>query len=134
MDESLVRLVWQRAGFRCEYCLMPQEDDTLTFQIDHIIAEQHRGPTRPGNLALACYACNHYKGPNLSGIDRQGSSFIPVRLLNPRRHKWTKHFRYEGPELRGLTPIGRATVDVLAINLPHRITLRDFLMKAGLFF
>lgn len=26
MDDSLVKLVWQRAGRRCEYCLMPQDD------------------------------------------------------------------------------------------------------------
>src|SRR5712691_11314135 len=30
MDAVLVRLVWRRAGNRCEYCRMPQEhDDTL---------------------------------------------------------------------------------------------------------
>jgi hypothetical protein len=134
MDESLVRLVWERAGSRCEYCLLPQEHDTLTFQIDHVIAAQHSGASRPNNLALACFACNHHKGPNLSGIDPLGSSFVPVRLFNPRRHKWSKHFRYESAELRGLTPIGRATVAALAINLPDRVALREFLMQARLFF
>jgi len=134
MDESLVRAVWHRAGSRCEYCLMPQEHDTLTFQIDHIIAQQHGGPTKLANLTLSCFACNHYKGPNISGIDKLTSQLVPVRLFNPRRHKWSKHFRYEGANLRGVTAIGRTTVEVLAINLPHRVALREFLIKAGLFF
>jgi hypothetical protein len=134
MDEALLRLVWQRAASRCEYCLMPQEYDTLTFQVDHIIAHQHGGPTRASNLALACFACNHHKGPNISGIDFLGSPLLPVRLFHPRRHKWSRHFHYHGAELRGRTAIGRVSVQVLAINLPHRLALRDFLMKAHLFF
>ena len=32
-------------------------------QIDHIIAEQHRGKTQLGNLCLACPRCNKNKGP-----------------------------------------------------------------------
>src|SRR5262245_27457841 len=125
MDESLVRLVWTRANSCREYCLMKQENDTLTFQIDHVISEQHGGPTKPSNLALACYACNHYKGPNISGIDPLGIPYLPVRLFNPRRHKWSKHVRYAGSELRGLTAIGRVTVAVLGINRPHRVELRE---------
>jgi len=134
MEDSLIQLVWERANSRCEYCFMPQEHDTLTFQIDHVIAVQHGGPTRPGNLALACFACNHHKGPNLSGIDPLGDPFLPVRLFNPRRHKWSKHFRYQGGELYGLTAMGRVTVAVLAINLPHRVELRDYPIKGGPFF
>lgn len=28
--------------------------DALPFQVDHIIAEKHHGPTAEGNLALSC--------------------------------------------------------------------------------
>jgi hypothetical protein len=38
-----------------------------------------------------------------------------------------------GAQLFGLTPIGRVTVEVLGINLPHRVALRDFLIQVGLF-
>ncbi len=62
---SLERLVRRRALGCCEYCGLPEQYSSAPFQMDHIIAEQHRGPTVPSNLALACCACNHHKGPNL---------------------------------------------------------------------
>ena len=42
----------------CEYCLLPQRFDVLTFQIDHVIARKHRGSDEPDNVALVCFACN----------------------------------------------------------------------------
>jgi hypothetical protein len=55
MDAALERLVRERARHCCEYCLMPQEYDRLQFEMDHIIARKHHGPTVAGNLALACF-------------------------------------------------------------------------------
>ena len=54
-------------------------------------------------------------------------------LFNPRRHKWSYHFRYEGGKLVGRTAIGRTTVEVLRINLPNLVALREVLMEDGLF-
>src|SRR5436309_1771575 len=54
MDAALEQAVWTRAGNACEYCCMPQALYRIPFQIDHIIAEQHGGPTTLDNLALAC--------------------------------------------------------------------------------
>src|SRR5205807_2289790 len=107
MDAALQELVWERAVRRCEYCRMLQDHDDTLFQIDHIIAVCHGGPTRPGNLALACFLCNSFKGPNLSGVDPTTRRIVP--LYNPRRHKWARHFRWNGGELIGSTPQGRAT-------------------------
>jgi hypothetical protein len=101
------------------------------FEIDHIIAEKHRGPTRAGNLCYACFACNNHKGTNISGIDSEKKTI--VSLFNPRRHKWSKHFRWDGPVLVGLTPAGRATIAVLEINLDYRVDLRQSLIDIGLF-
>ena len=57
MERALEQLVWRRARRRRrEYCRMPQEFDDTTFQIDHIIARSHGGPTRSRNLCLACFA------------------------------------------------------------------------------
>ncbi len=61
MEAALVRLVWQRARDCCEYCRLPQAYSNLTFEIDHIIAQKHGGPTNPANLALSCFFCNSYK-------------------------------------------------------------------------
>ena len=131
MDRALEELVWRRAGGRCEYCQLSQESHELSFEIDHIIALEHRGPTRASNLCLACFACNNHKGTNLSGIDPKTKSI--VSLFNPRRHKWRRHFRWDGPVLVGLTPTGRATVIVLEINLDYRIDLRQGLIDEGVF-
>jgi hypothetical protein len=54
MDAALTRLIWQRAKGQCEYCQMPQAADDDPFEIDHIIARKHRGPTVAGNLCLSC--------------------------------------------------------------------------------
>lgn len=86
MRRALEREVWNRAGGCCEYCRMPQEYDETPFELEHIIAELHGGPTIPSNLCLAYFACNRRKGPNLGGIDpRTGQR---VWLFNPRRHGW----------------------------------------------
>jgi hypothetical protein len=132
MRQALINLVWQRAGNRCEYChLSIHQMPDLAFEIDHIRAIKHRGPTQAGNLCLACFACNNHKGANLSGYDPVGKQV--VTLFNPRRHKWAKHFRWDGPVLVGLTPIGRVTVIVLEINLDYRVDLRQGLIDEGVF-
>jgi hypothetical protein len=99
--------------------------------IDHNIAKKHRGSSRPGNLCLARAAYNNHKGTDLSGIDEITRKIVP--LFNPRRHKWSRHFRWDGPVLVGLTPVGRATVAVLEINLDHRVALRQGLIDEGVF-
>lgn len=131
MDKALAELVWERARHCCEYCQMPQIYDALPFEIDHIIAEQHRGKTVSSNLALACFADNHHKGPNLAGIDPKTRR--RTWLFNPRRHRWSRHFRWNGPVLVGRTSVGRATIAVLGINLAHRVRHRAELIAEGVF-
>jgi HNH endonuclease len=131
MELWLEELVWQRAGSRCEYCQVPQAHDRLPYEIDHIIARKHRGPTRASNLCLACFACNNHKSANVAGVDPKTKRI--VKLFNPRRHKWHRHFRWDGPVLVGLTPIGRTTVIVLEINLDYRLDFRQGLIEEGVF-
>lgn len=131
MNLRLERLVWRRAQRTCEYCQLPQEYDELPFQIDHILARKHGGLTTAQNLALACFPCNNHKGPNIAGRDPLTERI--VRLFHPRRHKWRQHFQRNGPFLEGRTPIGRSTIAVLEINLPHRVTLRQALIDENAF-
>ncbi|SRR5437867_1786306 len=70
MDARLKETVRRRAEYRCEYCHLPEAIAELPFQFDHVVAVQHGGLATEDNLALACARCNRYKGPNLSGIDR----------------------------------------------------------------
>ena len=132
MDAALARQVRERAGHACEYCRMPEAFyPTTPFPIDHIIARQHGGPTIPENLALSCLHDNTHKGPNIAGIDPLTGRI--TRLFNPRRDKWTRHFRWEGPLLVGKTSVGRTTIVVLAMNHPDAVAVRQSLTEEGLF-
>jgi hypothetical protein len=68
ISNALRDLVRNRAGNRCEYCLLP-EAFLVPHEPDHVIASQHGGPTSSENLALACFDCNRRKGPNISSVD-----------------------------------------------------------------
>jgi hypothetical protein len=132
MDKLLAERVRRRANYTCEYCRMPQEFyPTVPFPIDHVIAQQHGGPTALGNLALSCLHDNGHKGPNIAGLDPRTKWLTP--LFNPRRHKWDRHFRWDGPYLVGRTAIGRTTVAVLAMNEPAVVEVRAALIEEGLF-
>lgn len=131
MDRLLREKVWSRARSRCEYCQMPQEFIDAIHEVDHVIAEKHRGATSLENLALACFHCNNHKGPNIAGIDPSTGNLS--RLFHPRNDDWQAHFQWQGPLLVGLTPIGRATLEVLAINVRHRLIHRQALIAEGVF-
>lgn len=131
MEAALVRWVWQRAGSCCEYCHVPQDLDDTPFEIDHVIARKHGGPTVASNLALSCFWCNSFKGSDIASLAPRTRKLTP--LFNPRRHKWTRHFHWDGPVLVGRTSIGRVTIAVLNINDPFRVELREGLIVEGLF-
>src|SRR5437867_6035524 len=129
MDETLATAVRQRAGHRCEYCLVPQAFYQTVFEIDHIIAKQHGGNTVLSNLALSCLHCNGHKGPNIAGLDPLTKRL--TKLFHPRRHKWDRHFRWQGPYLVGRTAVGRVTIAVLAMNDSDAVRAREELMAEG---
>jgi hypothetical protein len=119
----LRRLVIRRAGNRCEYCLLAQIGQEATFHIDHIIPESQGGETDEDNLALACVSCSLRKQARQSGIDLESGKHVP--LFHPRRDVSAEHFRWDGVELEGITPKGRATVRVLRLNRPSILLIRD---------
>lgn len=129
MDAILAGGVRRRAGGRCEYCRLPERAASVPFEIDHVIARKHGGPTVAGNLALACFYCNSFKGSDIAGLDPKTNGL--TRLFHPRRHRWARHFRWDGPELVGRTAIGRTTIRVLQINRPEALILRESLMAEG---
>ena len=110
---------------------MPGDFDPTPFEIDHIIAEKHDGPTAASNLCLSCFYCNSFKGSDIASLDAMTRRLTP--LFNPRRHKWSRHFRWEGPYQVGRTAIGRVTIVLLRINDPFRVEFRGELMAENLF-
>jgi hypothetical protein len=81
MNRALEQQVWERARSFCEYCRFSSQYAEAPFQVDHIVAQKHGGESVPENLALSCYNCNSYKGPNIAGIDPVSGKM--VRLFNP---------------------------------------------------
>src|SRR2546421_3640071 len=130
MDPALQDFVPRPAGFRCEYCMLPEALVSTPFQFDHIIAQSHGGETTADNLAFACFHCNNFKGPNLAGVDVQSGEV--VRLFHPRRDAREEHFAWEGERLIGRSSIGRATIEALRLNHAHRVSLRRSLLREGI--
>ncbi len=120
----------RRFGGACEYCRVHQNDfDFFTFHVEHIIPRQHGGSDDAENLCLACRECNSAKGTNLTGL--LDGRIIP--LFHPRRQVWKRHFRWRGTVLVGKTRTGKVTVQVLNINSPARVIVRQSLRHEGRF-
>lgn len=123
MDERVRQFVRDRSKDRCEYCRIPQRHFVQTFHIEHIVALSHGGEDSSENAAVACRRCNLHKGPNLSGLDPLTGGL--TRLFHPRQDLWADHFEQEeSGQILGRTPIGRTTVEVLAMNAERRVELR----------
>ena len=123
IPESLRREVVQRAGDRCEYCLLPASLSFYPHEVDHVIAIKHGGATTADNLAFACWRCNRYKGTDLGSFDpRTGEHSF---LFNPRTQKWEDHFNQQGTQIIGKTSEGRTTVYLLKLNIQERIKERE---------
>ena len=120
-----------RAGCRCEYYLLHEEDAWEPHQPDHIIARKHRGLTAPNNLARTCAVCNRHKGSDLASIDEVTARV--VRLFHPRRYSWRRHFRLAGGRIIPRTAVGRVTEFLLQLNRPDRVQLRAVLRRKGLY-
>ena len=126
---SLRRLVRDRAGERCEYCLFPVIAAFYPHEIDHVVAEKHDGQTAENNLCLSCWFCNRHKGSDLTSIDPQTDAITP--LFHPRQDRWEDHFRLIGADIAGITPQGRTTVRMLHFNDADQLELRAALIALG---
>ncbi len=122
IPKALRREVIERAGKRCEYCLLPAEVAFFTHEADHVVAEKHGGATDIDNLALSCWRCNRHKGSDLTSFDPETLQLSP--LFNPREQVWTEHFAQETERIVGLTSEGRTTVNLLQLNSEARLIER----------
>jgi len=123
------RLVAERASFRCEYCLIHEEDSYHSHHIDHVISRKHGGDSSAENLAYACLRCNAWKGTDIGSLDVRSGRF--VGLFNPRRQRWSDHFVLRGAVIEPLSSEGEATSRLLKLNLAPRVAERWVLVKLG---
>ena len=129
IPEALRRMVTERAGYCCEYCLIHQYDSLYTHEVDHIIPEKHRGETSANNLCLSCLECNRNKGSDFGSFDPETDQI--TLLFNPRQQVWRDHFRLEGARIVPLSAEGRVTVFVLDLNDEIRVRARRALIESG---
>jgi hypothetical protein len=131
MTPALREQIRERAAGHCEYCQMPQSCTMLPHEADHIRSQKHRGPTTLDNLCWACALCNGFKGSDVAGHDPVTDELVP--LFNPRSCVWSDHFAWNGPVLIGTTRNGRATIELLQINMYERVEHRRLLIESALF-
>jgi hypothetical protein len=119
MTPAVKARVRKRAGHRCEYCQLRQDDSPLaTLHVEHILPRVHGGSDDLGNLALACIDCNLHKGPNLTGIDPETERVTP--LFHPRHDRWEDHLQWRGIYVRGIGDL-RATTDFWLLDPHHHM-------------
>jgi hypothetical protein len=133
MNEVLYEFIAGRAGFRCEYCHAPAALFNFPLEVEHVIPSSRARDDSPENLALACRACNVFKGSATRG--QAPGTGAEVELFHPRRHRWEDHFQFnpESAELIPVTPIGRATAARLRLNHISQLRARREWMRLGQF-
>ena len=129
VTEELRAVVAQRAGRRCEYCLIGEHDTGFPHQVDHIVSRKHGGLSTLENLALACVLCNRYKGSDLASLDSETGELF--RLFDPRQDRWADHFLLRGPVIEPVSAIGRVTVRLLRLDAAERTAERQLLQQLG---
>lgn len=131
IPEDVRRRVRREARDRCGYCLIHQQYMHILLEIEHLTPLCHGGSSDEDNLWLACKRCNGSKGLQTAGIDPVTRGDQP--LYNPRRQRWHDHFQWDagGALIRGLTPVGRATVMALDLNHEHVVAVRRRWIEVG---
>ena len=120
-----------RAGYCCEYCFSQNKFGVQTFSAEHIRPQAHGGETTLDNMAFSCQGCNGYKGIKTTARDPTTKTIVP--LYNPRQDRWDDHFEWSADFLTiiGLTPSGRATIELLRVNRTEVVNLRRVLRLVG---
>lgn len=128
IERAFVR---ERAGGCCEYCRFPFDFSHDAFHIEHIISLLLGGTDELENLAFACDGCNSLKWVHIVWPDPKTGLKTP--LFNPRKDEWPAHFEWSEDlaTIFGTTPEGRATVDLLKMNRPGLVNVRNALRVYG---
>ncbi|BAZ17522.1 HNH endonuclease [Calothrix sp. NIES-4071] len=126
--KELRKLIVERAGCLCEYCLLP-DVVSMNFQVDHVISIKHGGSSTEQNLCYSCIYCNVQKGSDLGSINWRTGEL--VRFFNPCRDKWSDHFRLDGAIIQPLTDIGEVTARIFDFNHQERVIERQMLIEFG---
>lgn len=111
--------------------MTPEAYAPESFSVEHIVPRSKRGKSRADNLALSCQGCNNHKFTRTRALDPVTELMVP--LYHPRLHEWHEHFGWlpDARRLIGVSPTGRATVEMLRLNRPGLMGLREALIALG---
>jgi hypothetical protein len=100
-------------------------------EIEHILPASAGGSDHESNLWLARRSCNGFKREQTYALDP--TTGRRVKLFNPRRQRWSVHFRWsdDGIRVLGKTPCGRATITALQLNNVIALTVRRAWVSVG---
>jgi 5-methylcytosine-specific restriction endonuclease McrA len=87
--------VFERDNYTCQYCDLDASQDfeiwwTANMNIDHIKPVKHGGRPDRENLAVACRACNLYKG-SIDCNSREEARQIVAKKKEQARQWYKKH-------------------------------------------
>jgi 5-methylcytosine-specific restriction endonuclease McrA len=127
ISEVLRKHVAKRANFRCEYCLISEEDAYFSFEIDHIISKKHFGLTEDVNLAYSCLNCNRNKGSDIASVALESKKL--TRFYNPRIDIWEENFALDNVFILPILEIGEVTTNIFKLNnedlISERLALKE---------
>lgn len=131
ISNTLRQKIAERAGFRCEYCLLTEAVSFYSFHAEHIRSKKHGGKSELVNLAYSCPDCNYFKGSDVATYGPDDEGFI--RFFHPRKDNWEEHFEIKDGHVFGKTEIGKATESIFKFNDPERLIFRKQLIALGLY-
>jgi hypothetical protein len=100
--------------------------------VEHVFPRSRGGDDSFENLAAACQGCNNHKYRSIEARDPQTGDMVP--LFHPRRQRWREHFGWslDATRVVGITPTGRATVELLRLNREGLVNMRRVLRREGM--
>jgi HNH endonuclease len=132
ISATLKNQVIDRAGGCCEFCYAQLRFSPNSFHIEHHVPLSRGGANTLENLTLACPQCNLHKATKTEAIDPLSEQ--TVLLFHPRQMSWGDHFIWsdDTTQIIGITPTGRATVELLQTNRENLVNLRQVLRQLRL--
>lgn len=118
-NKALRDQIRQRAAFACEYCGVNETDTGGLLTLDHFHPQSKGGSDNPENLIYCCNRCNSYKYNYFPSSNKEPSIWNPTQ--SPRDQHF---FELDNGQLKALTPVGKATIDLLRLNRPPLIQYR----------
>jgi hypothetical protein len=117
IPKALRQRLFERDRGRCSYCRLAQVAQVAVFHINHIIPKSKGGLTEESNLALQCPHCSLRKSDKVASRDPVDGIIVP--LFHPLLQRWDDHFALTvDGRCRGLSTVGRATIEALRMNDP----------------